>query len=60
VFTKTTGAWPLEKGRSGDCAGRRSAGRNKETIAAAALIERESEALTRKAVELALPQQFNP
>jgi hypothetical protein len=45
---------PFEKGRSGHPAGRRTGSRNKATIAAAALLEGESEALTRKAVELAL------
>jgi hypothetical protein len=45
---------PFEKGRSGHPGGRRTGSRNKKTIAAAALLEGESEALTRKAVELAL------
>jgi hypothetical protein len=45
---------PFEKGRSGNPAGRRTGSRNKATSAAAALLEGESEALTRKAVELAL------
>jgi hypothetical protein len=45
---------PFEKGRSGNPAGRRTGCRNTATIAAAALLEGESEALTRKAVELAL------
>ena len=45
---------PFEKGRSGNPAGRRTGCRNKATIAAAALLGGESEALTRKAVELAL------
>ena len=45
---------PLEKGRSGNPAGRRPGSRNKATLAAAALLAGESEALTRKAVELAL------
>ena len=44
----------FEKGRSGNPAGRRIGCRNKTTIAAAALLAGESEALTRKAVELAL------
>jgi hypothetical protein len=45
----------LEKGRSGNPAGRRPGSRNKAaTLAAAALLAGESEALTRKAVELAL------
>jgi Family of unknown function (DUF5681) len=45
---------PFEKGQSGNPAGRRTGCRNKTTIAAAALLAGESEALTRKAVELAL------
>jgi hypothetical protein len=45
---------PLEKGRSGNPAGRRHGSRNKATLAAAALLAGESEALTRTAVELAL------
>ena len=45
---------PFEKGPSGNPAGRRRGSRNRATLAAAVLIEGESEALTRKAVELAL------
>jgi hypothetical protein len=45
---------PFVKGRSGNPTGRRYGSRNKRTIAAAVLLEGESEALTRKAVELAL------
>jgi hypothetical protein len=45
---------PFEKGRSGNPGGRRTGSRNKATSAAAALLEGESETLTRKAVELAL------
>ena len=45
---------PFEKGRSGNPAGRRSASRNKATLAAAALLAGESQALTRTSVELAL------
>jgi hypothetical protein len=45
---------PYEKGRSSNSAGRRTGSRNKATLAAAALLAGESEALTRKAVELAL------
>jgi hypothetical protein len=45
---------PFEKGRSGNPGGRRVGCRNKTTIAAAALLTGEAEALTRKAVELAL------
>src|SRR5437870_7617606 len=46
--------WPFEKGRSGNPLGRRVGCRNKTTIAAAALLAGEAEALTRKAVGLAL------
>jgi len=45
---------PFENGRSGNPAGRRTGSRNKATLAAAALLAGESEALTGKAVELAL------
>jgi len=45
---------PFEKGRSGNPFGRRVGCRNKTTITAAAFLAGESEALTRKAVELAL------
>ena len=45
---------PFEKGQSGNPAGRRTGSRNKATLAAAALLAGESEALTRKAVEMAL------
>src|SRR5947207_4135259 len=45
---------PFEKGRSGNPLGRRVGCRNKTTIAAAALLAGEAEALTRTAVELAL------
>ena len=45
---------PFEKGRSGNPLGRRVGCRNKTTIAAAALLAGEAEALTRMAVELAL------
>src|ERR1700736_4407573 len=44
----------FEKGQSGNPAGRKVGCRNKTTIAAAALLAGEAEALTRKAVELAL------
>src|ERR1700732_1627842 len=43
-----------KKGQSGNPAGRRVGCRNKTTLAAAALLAGEAEALTRKAVELAL------
>jgi len=45
---------PFEKGRSGNPLRRRVGCRNKTTIAAAAFLAGEAEALTRKAVELAL------
>lgn len=45
---------PFEKGRSGNPQGRRHGARNKATLAVEALLEGEAEALTRKAVELAL------
>src|SRR5438477_1354660 len=45
---------PFERVLSGNPAGRRTGSRNKTTEAAAALLAGESEALTRKAVELAL------
>jgi hypothetical protein len=45
---------PFEKGRSGNPGGRRRGSRNKAKIAAAALLAGESQALTRKAVEMAL------
>src|SRR3974377_2336314 len=46
---------PFERGRSGNPSGRRPGSRNKATLAAAALLAGESEALTRKAGELARP-----
>ena len=45
---------PFVKGQSGNPRGRRYGSRNKATLAAAVLLDGESEALTRKAVELAL------
>jgi hypothetical protein len=45
---------PFEKGRSGNPAGRRAGSSNKKTLGAAALLDGESEALTRRAVELAM------
>ena len=45
---------PFEKGRSGNPAGRPRGNRNRSTLAAQMLLQGEAEALTRKAVELAL------
>ena len=45
---------PFAKGESGNRAGRRRGARHKATSAAEALLDGESEALTRKAVEAAL------
>jgi hypothetical protein len=45
---------PFQKGQSGNPTGRRIGCRNKTTIAAAALLAGEAEALTQTAVELAL------
>src|SRR5262249_46692330 len=45
---------PFAKGQSGNPAGRRLGSRNKTTLAAATLLAGEAEALTRKAVEMAL------
>jgi hypothetical protein len=45
---------PFEPGVSGNPAGRRPGALNKATVAAQALLDGEAEALTRKAVELAL------
>jgi hypothetical protein len=45
---------PFEKGQSGNPAGRPPGTRHKVTLAAEALLDGESEALTRKAIDLAL------
>ena len=44
----------FRKGRSGNPAGRQPGSRNRATLAAEALLEGEAQALTRKAIELAL------
>jgi hypothetical protein len=54
---------PFAKGPSNRSAGRRAGSRNKRTFAAAVLLDGEAEALTRRAVELALaddPWTFSP
>ena len=54
---------PFAKGRSGNPRGRPAGFRNKATTAAALLLNGQSEALTSKAVELALagdPWTFSP
>jgi hypothetical protein len=45
---------PFQKGQSGNPAGRPAGARNRKSLAAAALLDGEAEALTRKAVEMAL------
>jgi Family of unknown function (DUF5681) len=45
---------PFAKGKSGNPAGRPAGARNRKSLAAAALLDGEAEALTRKAVEMAL------
>ncbi len=45
---------PFQKGRSGNPTGRPRGARNRTTLAAQVLLDGEAEALTRKAVELAL------
>src|ERR1700745_3818191 len=53
-FAAETASEGAEKGRSGNPAGRPRGARNKATLAAEALFDSEAEALSRKAVELAL------
>ena len=50
---------PFEKGKSGNPTGRPQGARNRATLAAEALLEGEAEALTRKAIELALGGDMN-
>jgi hypothetical protein len=50
---------PFERGKSGNPAGRPQGARNRATLAAEALLDGEAEALTRKAVELALGGDMN-
>ena len=45
---------PFEKGRSGNPGGRLPGSRNRATLAAEALLDGEADALTRRAVELAI------
>ena len=45
---------PFSKGQSGNPSGRQRGSRNKATLAVEALLDGEAEALTRKAIELAL------
>src|SRR6266436_6505231 len=54
IKTAGVGGLPCQRGQSGNPGGRRVGCRNKTTIAAAAFLAGESEALTRKTVELAL------
>jgi hypothetical protein len=50
---------PFVKGKSGNIKGRPQGARNRTTLAAEALLDGEAEALTRKAVELALNGDIN-
>jgi len=50
---------PYQKGTSGNPAGRPPGSRNRTTLAAQALLDGEAEALTRKAIELALHGDLN-
>src|SRR6516164_11739327 len=55
ITAKTAGRGrPFEKGRSGNLAGRPRGSMNRATKSAASMLHAEAEALTRKAVELAL------
>src|SRR6266851_972038 len=50
---------PFEKGKSGNPTGRPRGARNRSTLAAETLLEGEAQALTRKAIELALSGDIN-
>lgn len=50
----------FRRGKSGNPAGRPRGARNRATLAAEALLEGEAEALTRKAIELAVDQVGEP
>ena len=52
--SRTRGLRPFQPGQSGNPKGRPRGARNKATLAVEALLDGEAEALTRKAVELAL------
>jgi Family of unknown function (DUF5681) len=52
--SERVGGRPFPKGRAGNPAGRRRGSRNQSTMAARMLLAGEAEALTHKAVELAL------
>src|SRR6201993_990016 len=51
---RRAGGRPFQKGQSGNLAGRPPGSRNRTTLVAEALLEGEAQALTRKAIQLAL------
>ena len=51
---RDAGGRPFQEGQSGNLAGRPPGSRNRTALAAEALLEGEAQALTRKAIELAL------